>query len=173
MDNPEAGPVRTWFLPSVLLVLATAVYGAILYPAMADPIPVHWDGSGSADRYAAKTVGAVFAQLMVALGIVVFLWLLHKFVPVRMLRHGETDHAQACREAAAGKKVLADFAPAVAVLFSWLSLRGWLGLAGPWTLWLPFALVVLFTVLLVIRVLSVALAPPSPTPPKMPPADRL
>jgi uncharacterized membrane protein len=166
VDNQRTGAGRTWFLLSFLLILATAGCGAALYPGMADPVPVHWDGSGTADRYSAKTVGAVFSQLMVALGCVLFFWLLYRFLPVRTLKHGEPDRAQADREAAAGKKVLADLAPAVAVLFSWLSIRGWLDLAGPWTLWLPFTLMMIYAAQLVIRALKAAGVPPESSPPR-------
>ncbi|WP_426987297.1 DUF1648 domain-containing protein [Pseudarthrobacter sp. Y6] len=33
-------------------MLATAAFGAWLYPGMADPVPVHWDAAGQPDGFA-------------------------------------------------------------------------------------------------------------------------
>ncbi|MFF1883288.1 DUF1648 domain-containing protein [Pseudarthrobacter sp. NPDC058196] len=49
-----------WFAASTAALLLTALYGLMLYPSMPDPVPVHWDGGGFPDRYAAKSGLAVF-----------------------------------------------------------------------------------------------------------------
>lgn len=142
-DKESVGLRRTWFFPSFLLVLATAAYGASLYPSMADPVPVHWNGSGVADEYAAKSPGSVFAPLMVAFGIVAFLWLLHRYLPAKA--------GVPAAETAAAKNLLADITPALALLVSWLSIRTWLDLEGPLTLWIPVLVLMIFTLVLVFR----------------------
>ena len=62
-------------MPSLLLLAATAVLGAYLYAEMPDPVPVHWNGAGIPDRFAGKSVLAVFSPLLIGTGVVAFLWL--------------------------------------------------------------------------------------------------
>jgi uncharacterized membrane protein len=115
----------------MLLLAATAVLGVVLYPGLPDPVPVHWDVGGMADGFAAKSVPAVFSPLLVGAGVVAFLWLLHRFLPAMATNNAHGDPRRAAAEARAGKRVLANLTPALAVLLSWLCIRGWLGLAGP------------------------------------------
>ncbi|PNI10384.1 hypothetical protein CXX84_02650 [Arthrobacter sp. AFG7.2] len=137
---------RAWFTLSLLLVLATAAYGGVLYPTMADPVPVHWNGSGVADDYAPKSVVSVFAPLMVAFATVLCLWLLHRYLPAKA--------GAPAAETTAGKNLLADLTPALALLFSWLSIRAWLDLEGPLTIWIPVLALMLFVLVLVFRAVS-------------------
>lgn len=159
--DPRPAPERTWFVPSLLLLAAAAVLGAYLYPGMPDPVPVHWDGAGIADRFAGKSVLAVFSPLLIGTGVVAFLWLLYRFLPA-MAAKGAQDAARAALEARAGKDVLAKLAPALAVLFCWLCTTGWLGLASPWTIWPPVLLLMGFTLWLVVRATRAVSVPPAP-----------
>ncbi|HKU02676.1 MAG TPA: DUF1648 domain-containing protein [Arthrobacter sp.] len=148
-----------WFAASMLALLLTAVTGAVLYPGMPDPVPVHWDGSGSPDRFAPKTAWTVFAPLVTGLGCVASLWLLHRFLPALSRSLGTA----AGQDIGAGKDVVAQLAPAVAALIGWLSIRGWLGWEGPATIWIPTVLFMFLGIGLVFRAVSAAAAlPPRP-----------
>ncbi|MEO6532929.1 MAG: DUF5808 domain-containing protein [Pseudolysinimonas sp.] len=65
-------PVLWPALAAVVLAAATAVDVA-LYPTLPDPIPVHFNVAGDADRWAAKSVWSVFGILMIGAAIVVLL----------------------------------------------------------------------------------------------------
>lgn len=156
---------REWFIPSFLLLLATAGIGAALYPGMPHPVPVHWNGAGEADEFAAKSVLAVFSPLMIGTGTVAFLWLLHRFLPASSLQMGGQDAALAEANAEAGRQILAAITPAMSVLFSWLSIQGWLGLTGAAVVWVPVLGIMVYTTIIIYRVTSSAAAsaaPPGP-----------
>ncbi|VXB69681.1 conserved membrane hypothetical protein [Arthrobacter sp. 9AX] len=165
--DPGKGRRRTWFVPSLLLLAATAVLGTALYPGMPNSVPVHWDGAGEPDRFAGKSVPAVFSSLLIGAGVVAFLWLLHRFLPAAAVKGGPADPQRAAIEATEGKRVLADLTPALAVLLCWLSIRGWLELAGPWTMWPPVVLLMVYAAILVVRAVRAASVPPA-----VPPAPR-
>jgi len=59
-------------LAAVVLAIATAVDVAI-YPGLPSSIPVHFDISGHADRFAAKSVWSVFGLLIIGAAVVVLL----------------------------------------------------------------------------------------------------
>lgn len=159
--DPRPPSRRAWFAPSLLLLAATAVLGTYLYPEMPDPVPVHWNGAGIPDRFAGKSVLAVFSPLLIGTGVVAFLWLLYRFLPA-MAAKGAQDPVRADLEARAGKDVLAKLAPALAILFCWLCTTGWLGLAGPWTIWPPMLLLMGFTLWMVVRATRAVSVPPAP-----------
>ncbi|UUL77562.1 DUF1648 domain-containing protein [Pseudarthrobacter sp. Fe7] len=142
------------------LLLTTAV-GLVLYPGMPDPVPVHWDGTGQADRFAGKSVPAVFSPLLIGAGVVVCCWLLHWLLPALAARGRQGDPAQAALQARAGRDVLAALAPALAALTCWLCLRGWLELTGAWTLWPPTLLLMMFALCLVLRAVRNVSGPPA------------
>ena len=106
-----AGDAKTrgssgWFAASTVMLLLTAAAGLILYPGMPDPLPVHWDGSGSPDSFAPKTVWAVFAPLLAGFGSVVLLWLVSRFLPALSRSLGTA----ATQDIGAGKVVVARLA---------------------------------------------------------------
>jgi uncharacterized membrane protein len=151
-ENPQGqGRRRTWFVPSLLLLLATAGVGAVLYPGMPDPVPVHWNGAGEADEFAAKSVLAVFSPLMIGAGAVAFLWLLHRFLPAQSAHLGNQDPELAAANAEAGRRILAAITPAMALLFCWLSLLGWFGLTGPAVVWVPVLAIMVYTTIIIVR----------------------
>lgn len=82
--EPERFPVA-WAVPSVALVVATAVLGAVRYPRLPARIPVHFSLSGHADGWAGTTVwtafGPVLAQLVCTVVIVGLLALVHRSRP--------------------------------------------------------------------------------------------
>jgi uncharacterized membrane protein len=151
-ENPQSpGRRQTWFVLSLLLLLATAGVGAALYPGMPDPVPVHWNGAGEADEFASKSVLAVFSPLVIGAGVLASLWLLHRFLPSRSMLMGGQDAALAEANAEAGRQILAAITPAMAVLFSWLSIQGWLGLTGPAVVWVPMLSLTAYTTIICVR----------------------
>ena len=159
-SDPAKTPAgrRTWFLPSLLFLLATAVYGAVLYPGMKDPVPVHWNGAGEPDEFAAKSVAAVFTPLMIGAGVVAFLWALHLLLPKVPAQGSGQDPALAAANAEAGRGIIAGLAPGMALLFSWLSLLGWLGLNGPAAIWTPVLALMAYMTAVSFRAMSSAAA---------------
>ncbi|MEV6611356.1 DUF1648 domain-containing protein [Kutzneria sp. NPDC051319] len=62
-----------WLLLPVLVVVVSAVLGIIRYPDLPDPMPVHFDAAGNANRYAAKSIGSVFSIVFIQAGLTVVL----------------------------------------------------------------------------------------------------
>ena len=58
-----------WLLLPVLVVAASVVLGIIRYPALPDPLPVHFDLNGNPNRYAAKSIGSAFTVVFVQIGL--------------------------------------------------------------------------------------------------------
>lgn len=61
-----------WLLLGValLIVAATAAFGALRYANLPERFAVHWNGAGVADRYADKSIAAAFSGVFVGLGVV-------------------------------------------------------------------------------------------------------
>ena len=77
---------RTANIISIVGILALAVYAVIVYPALPDPMPTHWNAAGVADDYMAKPYGtAVLASVPV------FIFLLYKLIPVISPRGFRTE----------------------------------------------------------------------------------
>ncbi|MEW2223141.1 DUF1648 domain-containing protein [Streptomyces sp. NPDC006990] len=56
-----------WLVPGVLLVVGLLVWGIVVYPRLPQQVPQHF-GSDGVDRYADKSVGAVFLPVLVHAG---------------------------------------------------------------------------------------------------------
>ena len=54
-----------WLLLPVLVVAVSVVIGIIRYPDLPDPLPVHFDAAGNANRFAPKSVGSVFTVVFI------------------------------------------------------------------------------------------------------------
>ena len=76
-------------LAAIVLAVATAVDVA-LYPALPDPLPVHFDFAGEPDRWADKSVWTVFGVLMIGAAVVVLLSVL-SIVAARFNVRAQTD----------------------------------------------------------------------------------
>jgi len=65
------------------LLVVAAIWGAARFPALPDRVPVHWNGAGVADGFAAKSVWSVFGVLIIGFAIAVGLYALavtvHRF----------------------------------------------------------------------------------------------
>ncbi len=58
-----------WLLMPILIVVVSAVIGVIRYPDLPDPLPVHFDANGIANRWAAKSIGSAFTVVFVQAGL--------------------------------------------------------------------------------------------------------
>ena len=62
-----------WLAPALVVTLATAVIGLILYPSMPETLAVHYGANGVPNRLAAKSVGAAFSLVFVQIGVTALL----------------------------------------------------------------------------------------------------
>ena len=62
-----------WLAPSLIVTVATAVIGVILYPSMPAVLAVHYGAKGVPNRLAAKSVGTVFSLVFVQIGVTALL----------------------------------------------------------------------------------------------------
>ncbi|MFI9382566.1 DUF1648 domain-containing protein [Kutzneria sp. NPDC052558] len=62
-----------WLLLPVAIVVASAVIGAIRYPDLPDPLPMHFDADGVANRWVPKSVGSAFTVVYIQAGLTVLL----------------------------------------------------------------------------------------------------
>ncbi|WP_080796577.1 DUF1648 domain-containing protein [Corynebacterium pacaense] len=66
MPNLSRVPMPwAWIAAAVLItVVASVVMLRIIYPELADPMPVHWNAGGEADRFMEKTPGAFLTSIL-------------------------------------------------------------------------------------------------------------
>ncbi len=64
--------VRLWLLPSVVLLIALAVWGIVRYPRLPDRIPQHI-GIGGVDAWTDRSVGVAFLLVFVYAGVTVLM----------------------------------------------------------------------------------------------------
>jgi uncharacterized membrane protein len=62
-----------WLAPAVIVTVATAVIGVILYPSMPAVLVVHYGAKGVPNRLAAKSVGTAFSLVFVQIGVTALL----------------------------------------------------------------------------------------------------
>ena len=68
-DNRRGTAIRIgWAMHvlSVAILLGVLAWGAYLYPALPDEIPIHWNAAGIADDFRPKSVGWAFGPLFIA-----------------------------------------------------------------------------------------------------------
>jgi len=51
-------------------IVAVGIAGAVLYPSIPDPTPVHWDAAGAVDGWVSRSFWSVFGTLVIGLVIV-------------------------------------------------------------------------------------------------------
>ena len=83
-DELSAPPrVRDYTKLPLVIIAAMFVVGAVLYPSMPSPIPMHWGPSGAADAWSVKSFGSVFFEPLMALGLYALLIVVPFFDPKR------------------------------------------------------------------------------------------
>lgn len=70
--NPPKFP-WAWLLLPALVVAVSAAIGILRYPGLPDPLPVHFDAAGTADRFAPKSIGSAFTVVFVQTGLTLLL----------------------------------------------------------------------------------------------------
>lgn len=110
---------------SVAILLGVLAWGAYLYPALPDEIPIHWNAAGVADDFRPKSVGWAFGPLFIALALVAGLIAMN----IAMTRNAATVPSE--REAYS--LTLGYVNLSMAVIFGFISVMGWYDLdLGPW-----------------------------------------
>jgi uncharacterized membrane protein len=71
---------------SILSVVALAVYVALMYSGLPDPMPTHWNAAGQADDYMSKPYGAATLA-----AIPLFIFIIFKLIPVMSPRGFRTE----------------------------------------------------------------------------------
>ncbi|MFD0639473.1 DUF1648 domain-containing protein [Catenulispora yoronensis] len=156
--SPEPFP-WAWSLPAVLVVAATAVFGAVRYPDMPDRLVTHYDASGHPTSYADKSFGSAFALVAVQIAITALIVVLTR-VTVRGKANLDVQDPHAAerqrRFVAIMSRCLLLFAAATALTLAVTALTTWdvIGSTG-WTPVLLLAPVAIATVGLVVVVVRV------------------
>lgn len=148
---------RALLVSSLLLILATALYSAWLYPSLPDAIPTHWNLHGQIDGWGSKASAAWFGPAAMGILLVVMfllpllsprqfevqsfraswnlviliLMVMFGFMHVVMLQAGLHPGLPADRLMISG---LCFFLAAVGFMLGKLKRNFWMGIRTPWTL---------------------------------------
>ena len=76
---------RIYWIIAVILLVASVVAPAWLYPGLPDRIPTHWNIKGEVDGYGGKWTLFLFPVMMVVLLVLFY------FMPALSPRHFEVD----------------------------------------------------------------------------------
>lgn len=69
-DLPRIPVNRRWILATLVSTAAiTGLLLAVYYPQLPDPMPVHWNAAGEADRFQDKTMGGFLGMILLGPGI--------------------------------------------------------------------------------------------------------
>ncbi|NNC11309.1 DUF1648 domain-containing protein [Planctomonas sp. JC2975] len=159
--DPVHAPVPAgWFAASLLLLAIAAAIGVGVYDSLPAQVPVHWGAGGAPDRYAEKSIWAVFGPLIIG-GIVLCgifaLSFLNRVVPVRGLPSAEAEQnvlrARAIRSAVSA--LLGRLMFVITLTLAWISVVSWLLPESHWAVsagtLVMLALILLVLVLFLVR----------------------
>ncbi len=159
VDRRRIPPALGWYVAAIVVLMAAIVIGAAIYDSLPDPIAVHWNADGVADRFAAKTIWSVFGPILLGIGVVALLFLLAVFMPRWPVRGVASDSPEVSARIAVAQVtlmqgLLGQIAFLIALEFACVAVVGWLAPASPTviivsTLVLPLlllAVIVLFIV---------------------------
>ncbi|WP_369363109.1 DUF1648 domain-containing protein [Streptomyces sp. CG4] len=128
--DPERFP-WLWAVPALLVCVGTTVAGVLRYPSLPDRIPLHFTGSGSADRFGARSIGTaffpVFAQAALTALILVLTWLSFR-------ARADLDPARPADSARRHRRFSIRIAISLLLLSAFANLSL---LAGAWAMWHP------------------------------------
>jgi uncharacterized membrane protein len=104
-----------WALPSLAILLATVVTGAVRYSNLPDRLAIHFNANGVADRYVSRSPAAAFVglwpQLFITALVVVLLLLTYRSRP-------ETDAADPAGSTDRYRRFLSRFARVILVMIA-------------------------------------------------------
>lgn len=143
-----------WYLAATVLLAIAAGIGVAVYPALPDPLPIHWDLNGVANGFAQKSVWSAFGVVLVGLGVVALLFALSFLVRVARPRRLASDSpALATRRAEVQQHLLGGLLGQITLitsaLLAGLTIAGWL---APTSGFLPIVSIVLFLGLLALAI---------------------
>ena|SRR6185312_3565948 len=143
-----------WYLAATVLLAIAAGIGVAVYPALPDPLPIHWDLNGVANGFAQKSVWSAFGVVLVGLGVVALLFALSFLVRVARPRRMASDPpALATRRAEVQQHLLGGLLGQITLitsaLLAGLTIAGWL---APTSGFLPIVSIVLFLGLLALAI---------------------
>jgi uncharacterized membrane protein len=118
-----------WLLLPLLVVAASVVIGIIRYPDLPSQIPVHFDGAGNVDRYAAKSVGSAFSIVFVQAGLTLVLTVIGTLI---FRAPADMDPARPALSARAHREFVARLGKGF-IVFAALADLGLL--AADWAMW--------------------------------------
>jgi uncharacterized membrane protein len=128
--DPERFP-WVWAAPALLVCAGTTVVGILRYPALPDRVPVHFTGSGSADRFAARSISTaffpVFTQAALTVLLLALTWLSFR-------ARADLDPARPADSARRHRRFLVRTAVSLLLLAAFANLTL---LAGAWAMWHP------------------------------------
>jgi uncharacterized membrane protein len=146
-----------WLAPSLIVIAATVVIGATLYPSMPATLTVHYGPNGVPDRTAAKSVATAFSLVFVQLGITALLG----FIAAAVFRsRADLDPAHPVASARWYRRYLSLSAKALLGLATMIDLAmlgsSLLMWTGTVTRWAPVVIVLPILVTVVIAVVVLA-----------------
>ncbi|SDT11886.1 DUF1648 domain-containing protein [Microterricola viridarii] len=139
--------IRLWpILAGFGYLLAVAGIGIAHYPAVPDPMPVHFDAAFQPDAWAAKSVGGFLLPVFIGLGATLLMWVLAALLPVLDALGGSQPHPAAGMQLSPRapattqtllltRRMLERLALSVALLIGTVALLTWFGVPGwaaPW-----------------------------------------
>jgi uncharacterized membrane protein len=145
-----------WPIVAIVAFAAETAIGVALYPRLPDPMPVHFNAAGIADRYEPKSIWSVFSVLPIAVGVAVLLFAIAIVISRAPLRATPGDApAGALARAGARRNVLASMlaqlTAAIAVSLSLINVLVWI---APSTAGFVAGIIVL--IVLIVAVVAVA-----------------
>ncbi|GAA2151291.1 DUF5808 domain-containing protein [Kitasatospora kazusensis] len=126
--DPERFP-WLWAAPALLVLVVTAVTGVVRYPSMPDRLPTHYQGAGTADHFAAKTLGSAFAPVVAQAALTAILLLL---MWLTFRSRADLDPARPAATAYQHRRFLGRMAVAMLLLAACIDLTL---LAAAWQIW--------------------------------------
>ena len=141
-----------WYIAAVALLAVAAGIGVVVYPGLPNPLPVHWNADGVANRYADKSAWTVFGIVLSGLGLVALMFALSFVARQAPTRRVASDSPEAAAHRSREQRrlmtgLLGQLALVLAFEMSVLAVISWL---SPSVAWLVLAHVVLLIALMAV-----------------------
>ena len=135
-ERPRIAPALGWYLAGLIVLMAAIVIGAAVYDSLPNPVPVHWNADGVADRFAPKGIWSVFGPILLGVGTVALLYLLAALIPRWPARAVASDTPEVSARVAVAQLtllqgLLGQVAFFIALEFACVSFVGWLAAGSP------------------------------------------
>lgn len=114
-----------WALLAValLIMIVATVHGALRYPSLPERFAVHWNGAGTANGFADKSIASAFSAVFIGYGILVLFTLISMVMPrIRRAPNPVTDFALAATQTFLGVTAIG-----LSLVFWLVSMQIWAG----------------------------------------------